>query len=168
MTASNLELLNAFRAADGLDPYKDWRKARHQSQLDAYMAAQTAETPVDAHDPDGDDLDTVADTLTGGDDTTEQVNGKDTNFVEAMKSNDFANKEVGDAAAAEKRPTYKEMANYEKSTIDKPVGFIHQFLTEHPTLTRKQAVGALMDYGVNYSTARTQYQRWFSKRKQGE
>jgi hypothetical protein len=63
-----------------------------------------------------------------------------------------------------KLPTYKQIATYKKSTIEKPVDFVHSYLDANPEMTRKQAVSALVAQGVNYSTARTQYQRWFSKR----
>lgn len=69
---------------------------------------------------------------------------------------------------AGKLPSYKEFARYEKSLKEKPLAFIHAFLSENPTLTRKQAVHALVsDHGINYSTARTQYQRWFVANKRG-
>lgn len=109
-----LALLNEFRAVEGLASYKDWRPARHQSQLDVYVATAEAKAKV----------------------------------------------------SADKVPSYKEFARYEKSAVDRPVDFVHKFLSEHLELSRKQAVHALVsDHGVNYSTARTQYQKWFAARK---
>lgn len=69
------------------------------------------------------------------------------------------------AAKPSRGPTYKEIANYNRSAILKPLEFIHKFLDDNPHLTRKQAVSELVGKGINYSTARTQYQRWFTKRK---
>lgn len=48
-----------------------------------------------------------------------------------------------------------------QSTIAKPVQFVHKFLDNNPTLGRKEAIEHLSRKGVNYSTARTQYQKWF-------
>ncbi len=63
-------------------------------------------------------------------------------------------------------PTHKEFALYGRSAILSPVQFVHQFLNaKGGDLTRKQAIQALSEAGVNYSTARTQYQRWFTARK---
>lgn len=59
----------------------------------------------------------------------------------------------------------KTLATHEKSTVIKPVDFVHNFLDNVTGLTRKEAIIALVEAGVNYSTARTQYQRWFSKQK---
>lgn len=63
-----------------------------------------------------------------------------------------------------KLPTYKQLARYGKSSIESPCEFVHQFCNEHAELTRKQAIAALMERGINYSTARTQYQKWFAAR----
>lgn len=83
-----------------------------------------------------------------------------------------------EAPIKEKAKTYKEIANYNKSAIEKPVQFIHAWLTDQlnmkldgylPALpSRKEAVTYFVSLGINYSTARTQYQRWFSARKKGE
>jgi hypothetical protein len=85
-------------------------------------------------------------------------------LAEAIQSHDFASATIGEAAKAATIPPYKTFVRYTKSTVDEVCGFIHQFLTEHPDLTRKQATFALTQYGINYSTARTQYQKWFSGR----
>ncbi|QIG69537.1 hypothetical protein EVC17_054 [Rhizobium phage RHph_Y1_1] len=69
-------------------------------------------------------------------------------------------------AAPEKMKSYKQVANYNKSSKESPVAYIHAFLSANPTLSRKAAVIALTsEHGINYSTARTQYQRWFSANK---
>lgn len=136
-----LAQLNAFRAAEGKPAFADWRKARHMPMLEAYIAAEEANN---APAPVGNDM------------------------ADAVQSGDFAgNKEVQAAAAdLASTKTYKEVAHYDKSLVDKPVGFVHQFLSDNPGMTRKQAVMALTEgYGVNFSTARTQYQRWFSAQK---
>lgn len=61
--------------------------------------------------------------------------------------------------------TLKSLIDYEKSKVPSPVDFVHAFLDNTTGLTRKEAIIALVEAGVNYSTARTQYQRWYSKRK---
>lgn len=61
--------------------------------------------------------------------------------------------------------TLKSIVTNNPSTIVKPVDFVHAFLDAAPDLGRKQAIIALVEAGINYATARTQYQRWFTKRK---
>lgn len=73
--------------------------------------------------------------------------------------------EVVAEVVAEKLPSYKVAANHAKSTIEKPVDFVHAFLDENPDLGRKASVIALQRAGVNFSTARTQYQKWYQARK---
>ena len=142
---TNLERLNNYRQAQGLDPITAWRPARHQHLLDSIVvpweidqAAAEASSikEVDIPDP----------------------------LKDAINSHDFADKAIEDAVRAAKIPPYKTFARYDASAVDKPCAFVHQFLSDHPTLTRKQAMHALMQYGVNYSTARTQYQKWFANR----
>lgn len=133
--------LNAFRAAEGKAPFADWRKARHMPMLEAYRVAEQAEElPEDAPDA------LLIDPATG----------------EMQRES-----EVEEITPVEKPEAYKVLARMSgsKSTIEKPVDFTHSFLTAHPDLTRKEAVAALVKQGVNYSTARTQYQKWFSARK---
>lgn len=55
---------------------------------------------------------------------------------------------------------YKEFASKDRSTLAKPFEVVRAFLKANPTMKRKDAVLALVKMGVNYSTARTQYQRW--------
>jgi len=74
------------------------------------------------------------------------------------------------AAAAEpvaKVESYKVLARMSspKSLTESPVAFVFTYLDANPTMPRKAAVAALVKAGVNYSTARTQYQRWFASRK---
>lgn len=154
ITKTNLELLNAFRVADGKTEFKDWRKARHEQMLADYMAAAEAECPPTTEDAKV----VVLDSLTKvAEFANEQLDGK------AKAIDD----EIADAGKPAKLPSYKQMAHISTSSVDKPVGFVHQFLSQHPDLTRKQAVAALVEYGVAYATARTQYQRWFSKKNKG-
>lgn len=130
-----LAQLNTFRKAEGLTPFADWRKARHQPMLDEYIAKTDAIM---------------------------------SNLAEVVAEVDaFDNDKIVTAVKSEEIPSYKEFARYDKSAVDKPVGFIHQFLAHHgDKLTRKEAVHALVSgYGVNYSTARTQYQRWYAANK---
>lgn len=64
-----------------------------------------------------------------------------------------------------KTPSYKQMTRLAKSEVEKPLSVIHSFLDENPTLTRKQAVAALVAKGINFYTARTQYQKWYTNKK---
>lgn len=60
-------------------------------------------------------------------------------------------------------PAYKDFQLYGRSVALSPVATVHKFLNEHgANLSRKDALFALSKLGVNYATARTQYQRWFS------
>lgn len=69
-------------------------------------------------------------------------------------------------AAAGATPPHKQFAVYGRSAVLSPVQFVHEFLNaKGKDLTRKQAIHALSEAGVNYSTARTQYQRWFTANK---
>ena len=155
--------LNAFRVAEGKDPFKDWRKARHMPMLETYRAAADFELPVEelaaqegrpVHE---DAIDAIAEALE--DETTEViVLDSLTALIESQEA----------ARALAKEKSYKEVARYTKSAVDGPVAFVHQFLDANPGLSRKEAVMTLTSvHGINYSTARTQYQRWYSARKQG-
>jgi hypothetical protein len=143
MTASKLALLNSYRIEEGLAPYKDWRSARHQPQLDEYAAKADAKRKAAA-----DAELTVVEPA-----------------VEHAKGPAIPKAKKDKVAKADKLPTYKEMATYEKSTVAKPFEFIHSFLDANKDLGRKAAIQELIKAGINYSTARTQYQRWFSKNK---
>lgn len=69
-------------------------------------------------------------------------------------------------AATTGTPPHKQFAVYGRSAVLSPVQFVHEFLNaKGKDLTRKQAIHALSEAGVNYSTARTQYQRWFTANK---
>lgn len=60
-------------------------------------------------------------------------------------------------------PAYKDFQLYGRSVALSPVATVHKFLNEHgANLSRKDALFELSKLGVNYATARTQYQRWFS------
>jgi len=54
-----------------------------------------------------------------------------------------------------------------KSTVENPCAFTHEYLRKQARrrLSRNEAIKELMELGVNESTARTQYQRWFKARK---
>jgi hypothetical protein len=134
---SNLELLNSFREGDGLAPFADWRKARHQPMLDAYMAAALAALPPEPAMPNPDP-------------------NAHTKAVLAKIKDDKA-----------KPLSYKHLARKApaKSAVVSPVEFVHAFLTGTPGMPRKEAIAALVDAGVNFSTARTQYQKWFAANK---
>lgn len=70
------------------------------------------------------------------------------------------------AAPKSKQPAYKVLARQSEATssVDNPVAFVHSFCDAHPEMSRKETVAALVAQGVNYSTARTQYQKWFAKK----
>lgn len=176
---SNLELLNSFRQAEGKAPFADWRKARHQPMLDAYMAnAETAAVERgELAEEDTMDFEAPADELAqqegrpSNDEQPEQEPEQEEAAPVAQSLSAAAAKnEVVRTAQKAKLPTYKEMAinNYRDSSVEKPVAFVHQFCENHPELTRKQAIAALLAYGVNYSTARTQYQKWYAAHKQAK
>lgn len=68
----------------------------------------------------------------------------------------------------EKTPSYKEMARSgpDKSVIEKPVQFIHDYLAEHfGKESRKEIIAHLVACGINVSTCRTQYQAFKKKRE---
>lgn len=75
--------------------------------------------------------------------------------------------EVADDEDFVKVPSYKELARSStpKSTVVKPVDVVRAFLSANPELGRKAAVAALVEMGVNFSTARTQYQKWYTANK---
>ncbi len=167
-----LAKLNAFRAANGLAPIAAWRQARHQPMLDAYNAAPQFEASTEEL------------ASQEGRPSTEEVTSDEPDALviteegELVRESDLTEKEAatlpGAKADAEdaavvtgsaKTPAYKDFANYDRSRIMKPVDFVHSFLDANPDLPRKAAVQKLVEAGVNYSTARTQYQRWFAKRK---
>lgn len=144
MSNDLLNELNAFRTAEGKSPFADWRKARHMPMLEAYRAA--AEDEEEGDEPDA----LIRDEATG----------------EMKRESELTEEEAAEVEGA-KLPAYKVLARQSgpKSTIEKPVDFVHSFLDENPTMKRKEAIAALVGMGVNYSTARTQYQKWFSARK---
>lgn len=146
-TANELKLisLNMFRATEGKAPFADWRNARHASMLAEYVAAAEA---ADTEAMEGDEPDALMIAPNG----------------ELVRESEI--EEVA-PVATEKLPAYKVLARQSGATsaIEKPVEFVHSFLTANPGMKRKEAVAALVGAGVNYSTARTQYQKWFTANK---
>ena len=142
--ATKLATLNAFRELEGKAAFVDWRNARHQPMLDAYKAAAAEAALLE------EDLSDEPDAL------IVLPNG------ETVRESEI--EEV--APVTEKLPAYKVLARQSGATsaIEKPVEFVHSFLNANPDMKRKAAVAALVEAGVNYSTARTQYQKWFSKK----
>lgn len=69
------------------------------------------------------------------------------------------------AKAASKAPKLVLAKSRRKSKEDGPVGFVHEYLDEHPKLRRSEAIAALEEEGIAYYTARTQFQVWFAARK---
>lgn len=172
---TNVELLaelNAFRANEGKAAFADWRPARHIPMLETYRAAK----PADNFEATTEELAAQqvrpADEVVVETEVKPQVDILAKLQAENEKANEkiVARKEDKPAKVAkEKAPkgkSYKEAARYDKSAIESPVKFVHSFLDANPGLSRKDAVIALTEqHGVNYSTARTQYQKWFSARK---
>lgn len=128
-----LNELNTFRATEGKEPFKDWRKARHMPMLEEYRSE--------------------ADVAAAIEDACEEV--------EVLDSLTEVEVEVVKVAS------YKELARASAptSTVVKPVELVRTFLSANPQLDRKAAVAALVGMGVNFSTARTQYQKWYTANK---
>lgn len=175
---SNIELLaelNAFRAAEGKDALKDWRNARHMPMLEVYRHNKKFNEIMSRSKPDDEfeasQAELAAQTVRPVAEAEEEVSTTESaeGFTNETDGDFAGNKAVQEKAAElAKSKTYKQIANYDKSAIEKPVAFIHQFLSDNPGMTRKEAVIALTEgYGINYSTARTQYQRWFAKQGKG-
>lgn len=134
---TNLLALNTFRAIENLPAFADYRKARHEPMLVAFEGeyADAALSIADA----------IADAA-----------------ALAAKANETT--EVVTEVKAP-RVTYKTLPHFVPSTVESPVAFVHGFLNANADMTRKNAVASLVnDHGVNYATARTQYQRWYAKR----
>lgn len=68
--------------------------------------------------------------------------------------------------SVEAKTTYKVLAvkGAHKSLVAKPVNRVHAWLNNHENLGRKEAIAQLVEQGVNFYTARTQYQTWFKSR----
>lgn len=174
--AMKLALLNEYRAAEGKAPFADWRNARHAPMLDAYLEAEVdaaiaAEGDATSDMGDASNIENTDDSPApdanaegdAGDDAGDASNAPEGEEIDEHAALDEGGAAVAEKAKVAKLPTYKQMANYEHSSIEKPVAFIHQWLANFGAdLTRKQAVASLMSFGINYSTARTQYQRWFA------
>lgn len=182
--------LNAFRVAEGKTPFADYRPGRHAQMLRDYRAAaidvniadteqtspisqgegeNTSDVSPDAGDAGNGEVEAIVASLVASHNAAAE---KIANVGALLSGNmapgngelDGEGQHVADKAKSVKLPSYKEMANYSPSSIEKPVAFIHQWLANFGAdMTRKQAVAALMAFGINYSTARTQYQRWYSK-----
>lgn len=177
MAKQLLDELNAFRVAEGKDAFKDWRKVRHMPMLEKYRANAEFEMPAEelaAQDgrPVYEELEVVViDSLTKFAEVRAELSTTENEISKAAHSHDFAgNTELQERARElAKTKSYKQVARYDRSAVDKPVNFVWQFLSDNPGMTRKEAVIALTEgYGVNYSTARTQYQRWFAAQKEGK
>ncbi|QIG73278.1 hypothetical protein EVC02_057 [Rhizobium phage RHph_N17] len=62
-------------------------------------------------------------------------------------------------------PVESESAVESRSTVARPVEFCKKFLDKNPEMPRKDAIAKLHAKGVNYATARTQYQKWFKEHR---
>lgn len=174
--AQKLEVLNAFRAADGKPALKDWRETRHMPMLTAYREAQEALQDFEMSEGERasqvgrESADIARDEALLAPKVEVKVKGAKRlkPGVHTAKITEVTADEKGVMKISYevvKAPSYKEMPRHAKSQVEKPFVLVHAFLDANPTLTRKQAVAALVEQGVNFYTARTQYQRWFSKRK---
>lgn len=142
--STNNELLaelNKFRSLyHSLPPVADWRKARHMPMLEKYRAEHAAN----------------------------EANAKAEAEARAAADTELAKKlpvkKAKKAATGEKVVPYKLMTYHPTSLIQSPVAEVHKFLDANPTLGRKASVAKLVEMGINFATARTQYQRWSSKR----
>lgn len=138
MTNTNLVALNAFRALANLAPFADWRAGRHAAPLAAFETEYAVAAANIAED------------------------------IAVAKANEQANDttEVVADAPVTKRNLYKQMPKYIPSKVESPLAFVHGFLNAHADMKRKDAMLALVeDHGVNFATARTQYQKWFANRR---
>ncbi|QIG68907.1 hypothetical protein EVB71_055 [Rhizobium phage RHph_Y55] len=52
-----------------------------------------------------------------------------------------------------------------RSKVARPVEFCKKFLDKNPEMPRKEAIAKLHAKGVNFATARTQYQKWFKEHR---
>ncbi|QIG67670.1 hypothetical protein EVB51_053 [Rhizobium phage RHph_Y17] len=52
-----------------------------------------------------------------------------------------------------------------RSRVARPVEFCRKFLDKNPEMPRKEAIAKLHAKGVNFATARTQYQKWFKEHR---
>lgn len=198
----SLIALNAFRNAEGLAPFAEWRKARHETMLERYedeyelvimdlFADLADDNPDEVNDLGNnpamqEQMDEVAaqhDALADeqADAAIDENNETPDSMLvaddgsEILESDLVAQQEdkakadaVAQIATQSKLPSYKQMVRDHGgySKIENPVEFIRGFLDANPAMTRKQAVAALVAvHGVNYSTARTQYQKWYTKHK---
>lgn len=158
--------LNGFRIAEGKAPYKDWRSTRHASMLAEYRKKAQSE-----------DFESSAEEIAAQKARPSVIEKETDVTIETLESTTSVSKapkqpkaSVGKekTVAKDRGPTYKEVANYDRSAVMKPVEFVHAFLNQHGhELTRKEAVVQLVSKGINYATARTQYQRWFTNNKKG-
>ncbi len=146
--AINLARMNAYRVASGMSVQKDFRPARHQQFLDDIVAPWEVMIADEAAEK------TAALAKEKGDDAPDPNAHTKAALV---KIKDDKAKPLSYKHLARKAPA--------KSAVGGPVQFVHDFLTFNPELSRKEAIAALVDNGVNFSTARTQYQKWFTAKK---
>lgn len=184
---TSLIALNAFRSAEGQVPFAEWRKARHESMLERYedeyevatmnlladladedpdgYADDQADAAIDENNEASDSMDDPPDALLIDETTGETI--RESELV-AQQETKARNEAVQEIAKTAKLPSYKQILREHGGTskIENPVAFVHGFLDANPNMTRKQAVSALVSvHGVNYSTARTQFQKWYTKHK---
>jgi len=92
-----------------------------------------------------------------------EIDAEEGDEIDIFENNDKI-REMAARIASEKH--YKQIRFIRRSAFGGVCGFIHAFLDANPDLTRKQAMVALIEgYGVANYTARTQYQKWYSKGK---
>lgn len=185
-----LRAINSFRNIEGLEPLAKWHKRAEpvleQYEHDYSTASENLIADLEEFVSDDETKGRII-----GDETNwiigDEIITEDVDRVPAIKlvsddgheisEEEFVAKQEATAAEEEARklmtattlPAYKVVANahgHGHSKIENPVAFVHGFLDANPGLTRKQAVVTLVQvHGVNYSTARTQFQKWFVKNR---
>lgn len=173
MSIELLSELNAFRAAENKSPFKDWRKARHFPMLEAYRFERDLAKGLGPEDLQPLLPALIEDAKAVGIEFPFEMTEDELAGQVGRESADIARDEAFLVAKAEEEKVEKtgevpyKLMPVLKSTVDNPLKVVHTFLDEHPNLKRKDAVSLLVEMGVNFYTARTQYQRWFTKRKEG-
>ncbi|QWY83369.1 hypothetical protein [Rhizobium phage RHph_X3_2] len=107
----------------------------------------------------------------------EETGANNVEEADLFKGTDAASDEAAEEAAAKvaatkekapRAPSYKQLPRLPKSEVEKPLEVIFAFLDANPDMKRKAAVSALVAKGINFYTARTQYQKWYTKRKEAK
>jgi len=167
MSNELLAELNAYRANESKEAFKDWRKARHLPMLEAYRKTDPA---LNVKEPEylGDEFEASEAELLAQKGRESADIARDEALVapkvdvkikgakmlppgeypvkvESVKMDKKGNVKL--TATVVKSAAYKELPRHEKSTVEKPFVVIHSFLDANPTMKRKEAVAALIEIG---------------------